>query len=275
MALLDFFNFNKKNTLKKIKSKGTNTKQIEQTNRLVSVREQDTNEMFDNIAKYTAKRNNLIQRSLLDKNDITEEEASLIINDFFENIAEQLPQGIIVPIKTTFTYKGKEQILLVGKGIMAVGKFLKANASVPRHGMKGKELVAFFIDNNEEFDLFDQTKNTRIQLSPDRRPKIINLVSDNIIDCKTMKFRISNIEISFTEWERSLECITNPREHKELMDEILDYLVSLDFEITTGISKFFNNENEKLDTIEKEQVKDNSNNQEINQNGEEVSSTEN
>ena len=120
MALLDFFNFNKKNTLKKIKSKGTKTKQIEQTNRLVSVREQDTNEMFDNIAKYTAKRNNLIQRSLLDKNDITEEEASLIINDFFENIAEQLPQGIIVPIKTTFTYKGKEQILLVGKGIMVL-----------------------------------------------------------------------------------------------------------------------------------------------------------
>ena len=58
------------------------------------------------------------------------------------------------------------------------------------------------------------------------------------------------------------------------MDEILDYLVSLDFEITTGISKFFNNENEKLETIEKEQTKDNSNNQEINQNGEEVSSIE-
>lgn len=252
MALLDLFNFNKKNTLKTIKGKGTRPQRNENLAKLTNVREQNTNEMFNNIANYTATRNSLIQKSLLNKNDISDEEASLIINDFFENIVEQLPQGIIVPIKTTFVYKGKEQILLIGKNIITVGKFLKANASVPRHSMKGRELVAFFIDNNEEFDLFDQTKNTRIQLSPDTRPKIINLVNEDIIDCKTMQFRISNIEISFTEWERSLESITKPLEDRDLMDQIIDYLVSLDFEVTTGISKYFSDANEKLKEINKQ-----------------------
>lgn len=251
MALLDFFNFNKKNTLRTNKGKGIKSQpqQSEQLTGLLNIRKQNTEEMFDSIAKYTETRNNLIQRSLLTKQDISEKEASLIINDFFENIAEQLPQGIIIPIKTTFVYKGKEQILFIGKNIMTVGKFLKANASKPRHGMKGKELVAFFLDNNDDFDLFDQTINTRIQLSPDTRPKIINLVNECIIDSKTMQFRISNIEISFTEWERSLECITKPINDKGLMDEILDYLVSLDFEITKGITNYLNKENEKLETI--------------------------
>ena len=251
MAILDFFNFGKK---KLFKTKKLNDRQFEKNEQLVgllNVREENTNQMFDNIAKYTQVRNELIRKGILEQSSISDEEGVLIINDFLENVIEQLPSGILVPIKTSFVYRGKEQILLIGNNIMTVGKFLKPNGTKPRHGMESKKLVGFFIDANKEFDVFNQTKNTRIQLSEETRPKLINLVNESIIGSKTANCRISNIEFTFKDWENSLECVSTPEEC-DIIGAIIEYLPCLDYEITTGISTYLHNETTKMMTTQED-----------------------
>lgn len=221
---------------------------------LLNVREECTSEMFNSIQKYTTTRDALIKKSITQQNNISKEEGIEIINDFIENIAEQIPQGILVPIKTSFVYRGKSQVLFIGNKMLLAGKTLKANSTKPRQTLKEKQLVGFLLDFDEELNLFDQNNNSKITLSKERRPKIINLINEQLIDTKTENCRLGNIEITFSNWEESLESVIQI-DDIDLINELLEYIVSLDYEITTGVTNFFNKKTEENE-IELEKQKE-------------------
>lgn len=250
MSILNLFNFSKNKPFKGAKKKDNSNEKNEKIIGLLNVREENTNNMFKNIEKYTQIRDQLVRRSILEEKNISEVEGIDIINDFIENIAEQLPQGILVPIKTSFVYRGKSQVLFVGNNIMTVGKSLRENSTKPRHTMKSKEYVGFLLDYNEELNVFDQNNNTRLSLSKDNRLTIINLINNHIIDTKTVNCRVSNIEFIFEDWQESLESVKCAKTCG-IVGELIEFLPSLDYEVTTEVTKFLEKqieiENEKLE----------------------------
>lgn len=246
MNLLQLFGFGKKNK-KNYEKSIAQTKEENQQKMigLLNVREEYTNEMFSAIKKYTENRDQLIKKSITERNNISEEQGVEIINDFIENIAENIPQGVLVPIKTSFVYRGKSQILFIGNKILTSGKCIKENGTKPRQSLKEKGLIGFFIDFDSELNIFDSNKNSKIYLSKEKRSKIIQLTNEKLIDSKTVNCRVANLEFIFDNWEDSLESVVSVKDI-DLIDELLEYLISLDYEVATGVTDFFNKKNNEV-----------------------------
>lgn len=247
----NIFNIGTKAKLKKVRKKDIIQKQQDKMIDILSVREERTNQMFNSISRYTAIRDELIKQSILKTNKISKEEANLILKDFVENTANQLPKGVIVPIKTNFVYRGKSQTLFIGKDILIVSKSIINNVDKPRHNIYEKSTIGFFLESEQVPEILNQNVNVKVSLSSQERMKLINIAEEALIDSKTEFCRIGNLNIEFENWEESFDCIITPKDN-EIFEELIDYMISLDYDTTKGITNYFDLQAAELEKKQEE-----------------------
>ncbi len=267
MGFLDFFLNRDKQALKKRKEEmkqeinGIPQENFERDQKLIDIAE-----------KFTLTKNKIIKLGLILDTEFDKEQSPVLINDFFYEFLEKIPQGTICAIETDFEIKGKKQAIILGKGLISSSKFLKKNGTKPKQGILKHDYLALMINTKESLknNINDQNyKGKNIYIKVDENSSIVNLISEEFLTNPTKSCRLSNLEFIFEDWTNSLSFIKDINDIDNT-EKLLRYMPELDFLITDQMTSLLENEvikmeeiindNEKSKNENKEEIEDSDNN---------------
>lgn len=235
MRIFDLFlNRNKKSfkSSKKVKEQNISTDDIQ---KLLESSNDPVVEMFKQIQRYKNLKKQILARSNIEELDISQSEILAIIEEYMLETIDEIPSGIVIPIKTNFKINGKEQSLLIGKELMCIGKFYVDNGEKLKRGIKKQDKIALFIDSSNINDHKDFNKNIRIYVD-DNNSTFTNLIADTFLEDNWSTCRFSTVELTFdNNYNHSpVEQFSD----EEVSTSLFKYLPTLEKEMTTSISDF-------------------------------------
>lgn len=195
--------------------------------------------------EYTQLKKELIEKGISIDVETDPYRATIAINDLIHSTLEQIPEGIIIPIHTSFTREGLTQTLILGRDIISSSQFVKKSGNKPKHGILRHKYIALMIDYEKAPNIFNSGITNRITIENEHSVYLINLLTEDFLESQTQTCRFSNIEFNFTDWENSLNQIRNIGQTPYSI-ELLKMLPTLDLEITEEISRYLEERSKEM-----------------------------